>query len=64
MAYDRAMTIPILNILVGVGLVLGGASGKLALFGTDSTTAIMAVGGVISAVGIFQLVRALKADKY
>lgn len=58
------MVIPILNILAGVALVLGGATGRLALFGTDSTTAIMAVGGVISAIGIFQLVRAMKADKY
>lgn len=58
------MVIPILNILAGVALVLGGVSGRLALFGTNSSGAIMAVGGVIAAIGIFQLVRAVKADKY
>ena len=58
------MFIPILNILAGIALVIGGASGRLAFIGTDSPTAIMAIGGVVAAIGIFQLVRRMKADKY
>jgi UDP-N-acetylmuramyl pentapeptide phosphotransferase/UDP-N-acetylglucosamine-1-phosphate transferase len=56
------MVIPILNILVGAALVLGGATGKVALLGTQNTTAIMAVGGVVIAIGIYQLVRTMRRN--
>jgi uncharacterized membrane protein HdeD (DUF308 family) len=54
------MVIPILNILVGVAMIIGGASGQLALFGTSSTTAVMAVGAVVAVIGVLQLVRNLR----
>jgi hypothetical protein len=53
------MFVPILNILIGAAMVLGGASGHLALLGTGSSTAIMVVGGVVIALGVFQLVRSM-----
>ena len=54
------MTTAILNIVVGVALVLAGASGRFTLFGTNSGTALMAVGGVIIVIGIYQLVKTMK----
>jgi hypothetical protein len=54
------MAIPILNILIGAALIFGGASGRLALLGTDSTSAIVVVGAIVIAIGIFQLVRSMQ----
>jgi hypothetical protein len=47
-----------LNIVWGLIMIAGGASGKLALRGTDSSGALMVVGGILIAVGIFQMSRA------
>lgn len=55
------MLVPILNILLGVAMVIGGASGKLALLGTSSGPALMVVGGVCAAIGVYQLIRAARA---
>ncbi len=60
LGYHACMVIPILNILVGAALVFGGATGKVALLGTDNSTAIMVVGGVVILIGIYQLIRAMK----
>jgi hypothetical protein len=52
--------VPILNIALGIGMILGGASGQLALFGTGSSTALIVVGAICAALGVFQLVRAIR----
>jgi hypothetical protein len=54
------MFIPVLNIALGIGMVLGGVSGKLALFGTGSSTALIAVGAICAGLGVFQLIRAMR----
>lgn len=54
------MFVPILNIALGIGMVLGGVSGKLALIGTGSSTALIAVGSVCAGLGVYQLVRAVR----
>ena len=54
------MFVPILNIALGIGMVLGGATGKLALFGTGSSTALIVVGAICAALGVYQLVRAAR----
>ena len=54
------MLVPILNILVGAALIVGGATRTLALFGTNSSTALVVVGGVIAVIGAYQLVRSLQ----
>ncbi len=62
--YDRPVFIPVLNIVIGVAVIVGGATGKMSLLGTRSPEALMAVGGVLAAVGVFQLVRAMRKPKY
>jgi hypothetical protein len=52
--------VPILNIALGIGMVLGGLSGKLALLGTGSSTALVAVGAVCAGLGVFQLIRGMR----
>jgi hypothetical protein len=47
----------IFNMLVGAVMVIGGASGKLALFGTQSGAALAAIGGVVAAIGLWQVIR-------
>ena len=57
------MLVPILNTLLGVAMVIGGASGRLALFGTGSGTALVVVGAVCAAIGVVQLIRAARAER-
>jgi len=59
--HSAQVFVPILNILLGVAMIVGGASGRLALFGTGSGTALMVVGGVCAAIGVYQLIRAARA---
>jgi hypothetical protein len=54
------MFVPILNIALGIGMVLGGVTGKLALLGTGSATALIAVGAICAALGVWQLIRAMR----
>lgn len=54
------MFVPILNIALGIGMALGGISGKLSLVGTGSSSALIAVGAVVAGLGVFQLVRAVR----
>lgn len=54
------MFVPILNIALGIGMVLGGVTGKLALLGTGSSTALIAVGAICAALGVWQLIRAMR----
>jgi hypothetical protein len=48
------------SILIGAVFIIGGASGQMALKGTQSGGALAAVGAVLVAFGIFQLVRSSK----
>lgn len=54
------MFVPILNIAIGLVMVVGGATGELALLGTSSSPALLVVGGIVAVLGVFQLVRAIK----
>jgi hypothetical protein len=54
------MIAPILNILLGTAFIVGGATGRIALFGTSSTTAAVVAGALLAAFGLYQLIRALR----
>ena len=54
------MFVPVLNIVLGIAMVVGGATGQLALLGTSSSPALVAVGAVCAGLGVFQLVRAMR----
>lgn len=45
------------NVIFGLVFIVGGASGQLALRGTNSSSALMVVGGVLVAFGLVQMVR-------
>lgn len=51
------MAAPIFNIVLGVACIIGGATGKLALLGTDSGPALAVAGAVAVGLGVFQLWR-------
>lgn len=50
----------IFNIAIGAAMLLGGLSGKLALFGTSSSSLLAALGGAVAALGVYQLVSHLR----
>ncbi|MBU6161669.1 MAG: hypothetical protein KGO50_11145 [Myxococcales bacterium] len=50
------------NILVGIVFIIGGATGKLALIGTNSSVAILIVGVALVGWGGWQAARGVKAD--
>jgi hypothetical protein len=45
------------NVIFGLVFIVGGASGQLALRGTNSSVGLMVLGGVLVLVGIFQMVK-------
>lgn len=45
------------NIIIGLIMIIGGATGKLALIGNQSSGALVAVGVVLLGWGVFSLVR-------
>ena len=45
------------NLAFGLVAVVAGASGKMTLLGTDSSTLLMVAGGLLAAWGVVQLVR-------
>lgn len=47
----------IFNIVIGLVMLVGGLSGKLAFFGTNSPGILALVGAVVTGLGIFQTVR-------
>jgi hypothetical protein len=51
----RGMTGGIINIVLGGVMIAGGATGKLVLIGTSSSTAIMVVGAVLVALGGYRI---------
>jgi len=46
------------NIIIGILFIIGGLTGKLALIGTNSSGALVVVGGLLVAWGVFKMVRA------
>ncbi len=50
------------NLVIGLLAVGAGASGRFALIGTHSSTALVVVGGCIAALGLFQLIRSRKSQ--
>lgn len=52
----RAIT-PIFNILIGAACIVGSATGRLSLFGTQSSSALVVAGAVAVGMGIYQLWR-------
>jgi hypothetical protein len=45
------------NIIIGLVMIIGGATKKLALIGTQSSGALVVLGVVLLGWGIFQIVR-------
>ena len=45
------------NLVIGGICIAGGASGKLALIGTNSGVALLVVGAVMAGIGVWQLTR-------
>jgi hypothetical protein len=54
------MGAPIFNIAIGLAMLAGGLSGKLTLLGTSSSTLLAGLGGVVAALGLYQLARHLR----
>jgi hypothetical protein len=49
------------NLIFGLVAVVAGVSGKFALLGTGSPTALIVAGGLLAAFGLFQLVRSRRS---
>lgn len=49
------------NIIIGLVMIIGGATGKLALIGTQSSGALVVLGIVLLGWGVFQIVRSKRA---
>lgn len=49
------------NIIISVVMIIGGATGKLALIGTQSSGALVVLGVVLVGWGVFQIVRRKQA---
>lgn len=43
------------NLVIGAGMIIGGLSGKMALIGTGSPMALVAVGAGLAGFGGYQL---------
>ncbi len=52
----------IINIIIGLVMVVGGLSGHLALIGTNSGTALAAIGGVLILLGGFRLFTSINRE--
>jgi hypothetical protein len=52
-----------INVILGLVMIVGGASGKLALIGTNSGGALLVVGIGVTLYGVFQIVRARSVNK-
>jgi hypothetical protein len=50
------------NLVIGLLAVGAGASGRFALIGTHSSTALVVIGGCIAALGLYQLVKSRKTQ--
>lgn len=47
----------IANIIIGVVFIIGGLTGGMTLRGTNSSWGLVAVGGVLVALGVYRLAR-------
>lgn len=56
------MGVGIFNLVVGLVALVAGLSGEFALIGTDSSEALAGVGGVIAAIGVYQIVKSARAS--
>ena len=52
----------IINIIIGLVMVIGGLSGALVMRGTNSSLAIVAIGGVLIALGGFRLISSFNQE--
>jgi hypothetical protein len=52
------MSAGVWNVIIGLVMLAGGLSGRFSLLFTNSSLALAVVGGVIAAVGGYQIVRA------
>jgi hypothetical protein len=59
-AYAGFMVIAVFNIAMGSAMLVGGLSGKLTLLGTSSSPLLAALGGVVAALGLYQLASRLR----
>jgi hypothetical protein len=48
------------NVIIGLLMIGGGLSKKFTLIGTNSWEALVGLGVIIAALGVFQIVRASK----
>jgi hypothetical protein len=51
------MAMGLFNLILGAVCIAGGLTGKLALFGTNSSMALVVAGGVAAGLGVVQIVR-------
>jgi len=49
------------NIIIGLVMIIGGATGKLALIGTQSSGALVVFGVLLLGWGIYQIVKSRSA---
>ena len=45
------------NIVLGLIMIVGGLSGELVLIGTESGGALTVVGGIVFAIGMYQVTK-------
>ncbi len=55
------MSAGIWNLVFGLASIAAGASGRFYFIGTHSSTALLAVGGALAALGVYQIARSRKA---
>ncbi len=58
-----AMGRGVITIIIGLVMIIGGASGQLVLKGTGSSGALAVVGIVMIGIGIFRIASAAKRDQ-
>jgi hypothetical protein len=63
LGYDRVMKSGMWNLAFGLVGVVAGLSGQFALPGTQSPMPLVAVGGVVAAFGLIQIVRAARQGR-
>ena len=53
----------VITIIIGLVMIIGGASGQLVLKGTSSSGALAVVGVVMIGIGIWRIANAAKRDQ-
>ena len=57
------MLVPIINVVLGLILIVGGASGELGLLGSSSQTVPVIAGVAITIYGVIQVVREVRRTR-